>query len=262
MDKQILYNDKDIEFERFDDGKYRLTFFNDNHWAGDIMFSKKDGVIYDDVKDNELKINTNSKKMRESIKKYSDITDNDCILYRGDSLKYLMQTHSGSEVYQFESIKNGQREHCFISPENLIDNKLYKCFKYYRTDFNGITYTTIAILNSDNDLFTGIKFGTLLETRAGTPVVFIKAVLNENGQINSAYVANPEGMLYIVSGDGKVNFGEDCDNDVIGKYDMNSAKTVDCTMCQHFDSEHKECPVVNYHISQPTLCCHYKGKQL
>ena len=47
-----LYEDDKLILEKFDDGNYRVTFFNDeNHWAGDITFNEKDGVIYDDVKD-------------------------------------------------------------------------------------------------------------------------------------------------------------------------------------------------------------------
>lgn len=47
-----LFEDKEIVLERFENGKYRVTFFNDeNHWAGDITFSKDEGVIYDDVKE-------------------------------------------------------------------------------------------------------------------------------------------------------------------------------------------------------------------
>lgn len=46
-----LYEDDEIVLEKFEDGRYRVTFFNnDNHWAGDITFSKAEGVIWDDVK--------------------------------------------------------------------------------------------------------------------------------------------------------------------------------------------------------------------
>lgn len=55
MKSTRLYEDKDVVFEKFDDGNYRITFFReDNHWGGDITFNKKDGVILDDVKDDEF----------------------------------------------------------------------------------------------------------------------------------------------------------------------------------------------------------------
>ena len=51
-----LYEDQEITLEKFDrNNDYRITFFNeDNHWAGDITFNKELGVIYDDVKDNDI----------------------------------------------------------------------------------------------------------------------------------------------------------------------------------------------------------------
>ena len=51
-----LYEDQEIILEKFDkNNDYRVTFFNeDNHWAGDITFNKELGVIYDDVKDNNI----------------------------------------------------------------------------------------------------------------------------------------------------------------------------------------------------------------
>ena len=51
-----LYEDQEIILEKFDkNDDYRITFFNeDNHWAGDITFNKELGVIYDDVKDNDI----------------------------------------------------------------------------------------------------------------------------------------------------------------------------------------------------------------
>ena len=51
-----LYEDQEITLEKFDrNNDYRITFFNeDNHWAGDITFNKELGVIYDDVKDNDV----------------------------------------------------------------------------------------------------------------------------------------------------------------------------------------------------------------
>lgn len=52
MRAQRLYEDDEVVFEKFEDGKYRVTFFReDNHWGGDITFSKKEGVIWDDVKE-------------------------------------------------------------------------------------------------------------------------------------------------------------------------------------------------------------------
>lgn len=52
MNVQRLYEDDEVVFEKFENGKYRVTFFReDNHWAGDITFSKKKGVIWDDVKE-------------------------------------------------------------------------------------------------------------------------------------------------------------------------------------------------------------------
>ena len=53
-----LYEDQEIILEKFDkNNDYRITFFNkDNHWAGDITFNKELGVIYDDVKDNNISI--------------------------------------------------------------------------------------------------------------------------------------------------------------------------------------------------------------
>lgn len=53
-----LYEDRKIVLERFDNDDYRVTFFNDdNHWGGDIIFNEKDGVIHDDVKEDDVKIN-------------------------------------------------------------------------------------------------------------------------------------------------------------------------------------------------------------
>ena len=51
-----LYEDQEIILEKFNrNNDYRITFFNeDNHWAGDITFNKELGVIYDDVKDNNI----------------------------------------------------------------------------------------------------------------------------------------------------------------------------------------------------------------
>ena len=51
-----LYEDQEITLEKFDkNNDYRITFFNeDNHWSGDITFNKELGVIYDDVKDNDI----------------------------------------------------------------------------------------------------------------------------------------------------------------------------------------------------------------
>ena len=51
-----LYEDQEIILEKFDrNNDYRITFFNeDNHWAGDITFNKELGVIYDDVKDDDI----------------------------------------------------------------------------------------------------------------------------------------------------------------------------------------------------------------
>ena len=51
-----LYEDQEITLEKFDkNNDYRITFFNeDNHWAGDITFNKELGIIYDDVKDNDI----------------------------------------------------------------------------------------------------------------------------------------------------------------------------------------------------------------
>ena len=69
-----LYEDQEIILEKFDkNNDYRITFFNeDNHWGGDITFNKELGVIYDDVKDNDIlskeyynKIIQNSPQTRE-----------------------------------------------------------------------------------------------------------------------------------------------------------------------------------------------------
>lgn len=51
-----LYEDQEIILDKFDkNNDYRITFFNeDNHWGGDITFNKELGVIYDDVKDNDI----------------------------------------------------------------------------------------------------------------------------------------------------------------------------------------------------------------
>lgn len=55
MKAQRLYEDDEVVLEKFENETYRITFFNDeNHWAGDITFSKKEGVIYDDVKDDNI----------------------------------------------------------------------------------------------------------------------------------------------------------------------------------------------------------------
>ena len=53
-----LYEDRKIVLEKFETGYYRVTFFkDDNHWGGDIIFNEKNGVIHDDVKDDDAKIN-------------------------------------------------------------------------------------------------------------------------------------------------------------------------------------------------------------
>lgn len=47
-----LYEDKDVIFEKFEDGTYRVTFFNEDcHWAGDITMAPERGVIHDAVKE-------------------------------------------------------------------------------------------------------------------------------------------------------------------------------------------------------------------
>lgn len=58
MKAERLYEDKKIVLEKIKTGDYRVTFFkDDNHWGGDIIFNEKVGVINDDVKEDDVKIN-------------------------------------------------------------------------------------------------------------------------------------------------------------------------------------------------------------
>lgn len=51
MKRETLYNDHQITLERFENGDYRVTLFNDdNHWHGDLTFNM-DGVKFDDLSD-------------------------------------------------------------------------------------------------------------------------------------------------------------------------------------------------------------------
>lgn len=44
-----LYEDSEVTFEKFDNGDFRVTFFKDHHWYGDLTFNKEKGVIYDNI---------------------------------------------------------------------------------------------------------------------------------------------------------------------------------------------------------------------
>lgn len=49
MKAETLYDDKEITLEKFEDGTYRITIFDEhNHWAGDFDFDKE-GIIHDDL---------------------------------------------------------------------------------------------------------------------------------------------------------------------------------------------------------------------
>lgn len=51
-----LYEDKKVVFEKFDNGDYRVTFFNDDcHWHGDITFTEN-GLVYSDLGDDDQKV--------------------------------------------------------------------------------------------------------------------------------------------------------------------------------------------------------------
>lgn len=50
---KTLYEDKNIALEQ-GDGIYRITFFKDCHWAGDVVLNSG-GIIAQDLKENENK---------------------------------------------------------------------------------------------------------------------------------------------------------------------------------------------------------------
>lgn len=65
---ELLYDGDDIVLEKFENGKYRVSFFNnDSNWIGDIIFSKESGVIFDDMKDVEDQFDSNIHQLAEYI---------------------------------------------------------------------------------------------------------------------------------------------------------------------------------------------------
>lgn len=50
---KTLYEDKNISLEQ-GEGIYRITFFKDCHWAGDVVLNSE-GIIAQDLKENENK---------------------------------------------------------------------------------------------------------------------------------------------------------------------------------------------------------------
>lgn len=50
---KTLYEDKDISLEQ-GEGIYRITFFKDCHWVGDVVLNSE-GIIAQDLKENENK---------------------------------------------------------------------------------------------------------------------------------------------------------------------------------------------------------------
>lgn len=86
--------------------------------------------------------------MTKEIEKYSDITDDDCTMYKGTTLKSMYSTRNGFHQLRFESVKHDRSEGYIYHPyEELEDDKLYKCFEYTRVSGAGIEYTTISIMN-------------------------------------------------------------------------------------------------------------------
>lgn len=84
----------------------------------------------------------------KEIEKYSDITDDDCVVYSGKMLKDIYSRHNSYHQLSFESIKDGMRYKKIYHPySDFDDDKMYKCFEYSRVSGAGIEYNTIAIMN-------------------------------------------------------------------------------------------------------------------
>lgn len=52
--KEILFSNDDIHldtYEVYGEQVYRLTFFKDSHWNGDISFTKDGKIRYSDLDD-------------------------------------------------------------------------------------------------------------------------------------------------------------------------------------------------------------------
>mgnify|MGYP003296955561 CR=1 FL=1 len=101
MKTERLYEDNKIVLEKLDDN-YRVTFFNDdNHWGGDMMFNEKDGIIYDDVKEDDIKINECIEYAQNKIK--SAFCNVKCGANRPCE-KYDYKNHSCEDFYKFKTL--------------------------------------------------------------------------------------------------------------------------------------------------------------
>lgn len=76
---------------------------------------------------------------------YLDMEDNKT--YTGKTLKH-MDSCSGS----YHQLRFISKEHNYISPYSLDENKSYDCLEYTRVSGSGVEYTTITILNYENGL--------------------------------------------------------------------------------------------------------------
>lgn len=92
--------------------------------------------------------NEKTMKVMKELKKYSDITDDDCVFYSGKMLKDIYSKHNSLHQLSFETIKNNMRDKRIYNPySDFDDDKMYKCFEYSRVSGAGIEYNTIAIMN-------------------------------------------------------------------------------------------------------------------
>lgn len=82
------------------------------------------------------------------MKLYSEITDSECTMYKGSTLRFMYIMSSHSCIVGFESVKDG-KHHKQVYYTELDEDKMYKCYEYERTSGSGITYKKIAILNFD-----------------------------------------------------------------------------------------------------------------
>lgn len=86
--------------------------------------------------------------MKRDIETLSEITDDDCVYYTGEQLKWFTQTSTGFHQLSIETIKNGLRDERIYNPYNqLEDGKKYKCYECSRVSGAGIEYNYIYILN-------------------------------------------------------------------------------------------------------------------
>lgn len=86
--------------------------------------------------------------MEREINSLSEITNEDCVFYTGEQLKWFKQTSTGFQQLTIETVKNGLRDERIYCPnKQLDDTKKYKCYECSRVSGAGIEYNYIYILN-------------------------------------------------------------------------------------------------------------------